>query len=152
MRRRSRVRRVLKWVGAVACALVATTFVAGVRYVPGFAANTWDVCILEGCLRIDWNIPPYASLVQGFYIAEKQYMAYEPQMEWWPYVGGAGSRLVAVPLWMIFAALLGPTAFLWHRDRRIPPGHCDTCGYDLTGNVSGRCPECGTPVTGKTAR
>jgi len=27
-----------------------------------------------------------------------------------------------------------------------PPGRCQTCGYDLTGNVSGRCPECGAPV------
>ena len=24
-----------------------------------------------------------------------------------------------------------------------PPGHCRHCGYNLTGNVSGRCPECG---------
>jgi hypothetical protein len=24
--------------------------------------------------------------------------------------------------------------------------HCRRCGYDLTGNVSGACPECGTPV------
>ncbi|GMU21388.1 MAG: hypothetical protein AMXMBFR13_14810 [Phycisphaerae bacterium] len=23
---------------------------------------------------------------------------------------------------------------------------CDTCGYNLTGNVSGVCPECGSPV------
>jgi len=23
---------------------------------------------------------------------------------------------------------------------------CGQCGYNLTGNVSGRCPECGTPV------
>jgi hypothetical protein len=27
-----------------------------------------------------------------------------------------------------------------------PPGHCVTCGYDLTGNTSGTCPECGTAV------
>lgn len=26
------------------------------------------------------------------------------------------------------------------------PGHCP-CGYDLTGNVSGRCPECGHPLS-----
>lgn len=26
--------------------------------------------------------------------------------------------------------------------------HCRKCGYDLTGNVSGRCPECGAPVDG----
>lgn len=24
-----------------------------------------------------------------------------------------------------------------------PPGHCSHCGYNLTGNVSGVCPECG---------
>jgi len=27
-----------------------------------------------------------------------------------------------------------------------PPGHCQTCGYNLTGNVSGVCSECGTPI------
>ncbi|MBN2448588.1 MAG: hypothetical protein JXO22_17815 [Phycisphaerae bacterium] len=25
-------------------------------------------------------------------------------------------------------------------------GRCERCGYDLTGNVSGRCPECGEPI------
>jgi predicted amidophosphoribosyltransferase len=39
-----------------------------------------------------------------------------------------------------------PTVLLWWRDRRIPPGHCQNCGYDLTGNVSGICPECGQPA------
>ncbi len=29
------------------------------------------------------------------------------------------------------------------------PGDCAQCGYDLTGNVSGRCPECGAEVGGK---
>jgi hypothetical protein len=28
--------------------------------------------------------------------------------------------------------------------RRIEQGLCVRCGYDLTGNVSGACPECGT--------
>lgn len=27
-----------------------------------------------------------------------------------------------------------------------PPGCCKKCRYDLTGNISGICPECGTPV------
>jgi len=30
------------------------------------------------------------------------------------------------------------------------PGHCRGCDYDLTGNVSGRCPECGTPIAAGT--
>ena len=35
------------------------------------------------------------------------------------------------------------------RERRpfYPPGHCQNCEYDLTGNVSGVCPECGTKLS-----
>ncbi len=33
------------------------------------------------------------------------------------------------------------------RRRRPLEGHCDHCGYNLTGNTSGRCPECGRPST-----
>jgi 7-keto-8-aminopelargonate synthetase-like enzyme len=32
------------------------------------------------------------------------------------------------------------------RAEREARGFCRRCGYDLTGNVSGRCPECGTPT------
>lgn len=32
---------------------------------------------------------------------------------------------------------------VWYWGR---PEVCPQCGYNLTGNVSGRCPECGTPV------
>jgi hypothetical protein len=32
------------------------------------------------------------------------------------------------------------------RRRTVPPGSCQSCGYNLTGNTSGTCPECGTPV------
>jgi len=30
-------------------------------------------------------------------------------------------------------------------------GHCVNCGYDLTGNVTGTCPECGRPLQRVTA-
>lgn len=32
----------------------------------------------------------------------------------------------------------------WRRHRRRKEGLCMACGYDLTGNVSGICPECGS--------
>jgi hypothetical protein len=56
----------------------------------------------------------------------------------------------AMPLWapsLLFATL---AIFLFRRDRERPgPGHCRSCGYNLTGNLSGICPECGTPTAGK---
>jgi hypothetical protein len=57
---------------------------------------------------------------------------------WTAIYAGAGPALlyyaarVARLCWRMYA----PTA-------PFPPGHCRRCGYNLTGNVSGACPECG---------
>lgn len=31
-------------------------------------------------------------------------------------------------------------------ERTLDPSLCKQCGYDLTGNISGRCPECGKEI------
>jgi hypothetical protein len=65
--------------------------------------------------------------------------------------------------WLIHAAILGATFVfiaLLHRIGRRPSlrarfttsPRCARCAYDLTANVSGRCPECGTPVAPALAR
>ncbi len=50
-----------------------------------------------------------------------------------------------------FAVMSGPMVALLllvsEYPSRYPPGHCQTCGYNLTGNVSGICPECGTRIS-----
>jgi hypothetical protein len=62
----------------------------------------------------------------------------------YPYWGGT---LVSVPLWMPVGGL-GLALLCVRRSvsRRALPHHC-LCGYDLTGNVSGRCPECGLAIS-----
>ena len=65
--------------------------------------------------------------------------------------------VTAVPLWMPFLVFALPTGFLWYRRRQQPLGdHCPRCAYNLTGNISGRCPECGattpTPATDAESR
>jgi len=53
---------------------------------------------------------------------------------------------MALPFWLLFFFFAMPTAWLFHRDRwRVRPSCCPRCGYDLTGNTSGVCSECGAP-------
>jgi len=47
------------------------------------------------------------------------------------------------------AAILPLVSLLPKLRMRPPRAHCRTCGYNLTGNSSGICPECGTTVAGK---
>ncbi len=56
---------------------------------------------------------------------------------WFPPVGA-----VAIGAYPLSAFIRGP---LRRRGRRRR-GLCLGCGYDLTGNVSGLCPECASPV------
>ena len=49
------------------------------------------------------------------------------------------------PIWPIAVAIGASLAVLIHLGRRRVPaiGHCSRCSYNLTGNISGICPECG---------
>lgn len=65
----------------------------------------------------------------------------------WPYWDGTITGFqVGVPLVAIWAPGAVVSGVLARRRPRS--GYCD-CGYDLTGNVSGRCPECGKPLSWK---
>jgi hypothetical protein len=59
-------------------------------------------------------------------------------------------RYYGLPWWFVAAgpaALPTARALAWaRRSRRRPSNRCPRCGYDLTGNVSGVCPECGKEV------
>jgi hypothetical protein len=64
-------------------------------------------------------------------------------------------RLI-VPLWGPVALLLAYPALAFlsgalRRHRRRKKGLCQNCGYNLTGNVSGVCPECGGKVDPRSA-
>jgi hypothetical protein len=59
---------------------------------------------------------------------------------------GGWSEII-LPLWTVFGLSAAPgVVLLWRHRRRRLPGFCRRCGYNLTGNVSGICPECGTPI------
>ena len=85
-------------------------------------------------------------------------------MRWWPFIIGLAVlvplALVPIPTHLqLLACLAAGFCFVFgyivrqaiadapRREERLrAAGRCTYCGYDLTGNVSGVCPECGTPV------
>ena len=67
-------------------------------------------------------------------------------------------RKATVPCWFpwtLTAILPALWLWRWNRHRRATDDgmpHCAKCDYNLTGNVSGICPECGTPIPADLVR
>jgi hypothetical protein len=129
------------------CALILASWALSYRWTVGYVGACWDCLLTDGAVvyhsGISWGCTGWAT-------------GNTPAAMFWdtplmPVVGHGASGIIACfPLWLPLAVFGVPTAVLWwhawREHRRIPPAHCQHCGYDLTGNVSGRCPECGTVV------
>lgn len=133
--RPSRVRRILKLAGVMVCALMlllwATTFFWEFVYSDtkrSFGFGPGFFCVVSIPIGSHgWNVLPAGSSTPT----------------WWP-IPQLSRVDCHIPFSFLLLVTAIPTAILYRRDRRHPPGHCQTCGYDLTGNESGICPECGT--------
>lgn len=57
------------------------------------------------------------------------------------------TRTLGIALWiaLLLCVVVTLVFFMWGR-ASFKEGCCSKCGYNLTGNVSGRCPECGAEV------
>ena len=68
------------------------------------------------------------------------------------YYGTDTEYVLGVPHWfltLLFAIGPGVWFIKWRKRRRLAmAGKCPACGYDLTGNESGVCPECGEGADG----
>lgn len=145
MNRGSRVSWLLRWCGVLASVSITSTWLfsawQGCFYLMQRPAHkdTLTFWISRGCLGFEKFPKPVGG---GLFWRQRTY-----PLRWMPlYIAGYGYASIIVPLWIPFLLVAVPTALLFWRDRRMPPGHCKKCRYDLTGNQSGVCPECGTPV------
>lgn len=158
----------LTWIGLTGAALlvlVATsTFVHGNVAMNWFGLLSTSVDVRSGRVTLavepnsnkaPWNVPTHFE-----WVGHMASTCPAPR-EWlgWGVQGartlGTGSHAVYLPDWCLAAILAGLHGFairgMVRRIRQRRDGLCLVCSYDLTGNVSGRCPECGTVIPAPVA-
>ncbi len=136
--------------------LVVATFLSvglGNAWHPTVVYHTLGATVVYGIWSAIFalaSLPVVVLSLRGQRLQRTVIMAFIP-----PVVVGTGAHL----LWHHPFALVAAPASLWlmclitaltSPDRRARlvanQGRCGACGYDLTGNVSGACPECGDAV------
>ncbi len=148
----SRTRRVLKWATTALAGVVLLSWALSFRWTLSYLHFSPDRQIIEvraGCVAVWLNFAK-KNARPGFYVwdyrhasgglrRERMGLFLPYTVEWW------WQKLIVIPLWIMFLPMMAISTLFWwlgHRGR-LPPGSCKDCGYNLTGNVSGRCPECG---------
>ncbi len=71
--------------------------------------------------------------------------------KFWSFPGPYHAKTYTIPFWVPLGLFMFYPTITFIRSRRLKrwkiKGHCLKCGYNLTGNVSGKCSECGTPIS-----
>ncbi len=173
MARLRRQWRVAKWAGVALCLLIAAVWGASTRWSvrwnwlgkayhdpQGMYIRT-PISTTQSSLRTVYEIQPALSvqLQPGCIFVARVRGPVDSRTGRWRRLGLSrhawtwprftpDRHFQLVPLWAPFLLVALPTVVLFRRDRRhrIPSHCCQGCGYDLTGNVSGVCSECGGPA------
>jgi hypothetical protein len=148
--------RTLRWAGLAVSLLIFIAWAASLSWNFGYLRLHTDP---TGVIRTASGSPVFSGELVGGCLSTaylgpwpRRYSEWhiyrnDDSVRWLPSSAGGAFLLIQVPLWIPFLITAVPTVLLWwFGHRRIPPGHCQKCGYNLTGNVSGVCPECGQEV------
>ncbi len=141
-------------------------------HVPAFSARQHRVSLMNGYLYVHYSKFPTRNLGRP---AERHLKIQDPPgMHWetageldgWAFTVARAAHgwgldisgnsnppavVVSTPLWLptLLFAIYPAIAVLCRRIRgrlSSDPSLCSQCGYNLTGNQSGTCPECGTTI------
>lgn len=174
MKTRTKVRKAMKWWGVSITVTILLVWVASAFFYVAHQTLEKSFCVAGGRIYLETCEGSPADLIAelgGLTLRRWSHGRTKPfalglcmpDMRKWrikpsnPFIRliGAGNRIkkpikvvdYTIPLWCPFLAVAIPTAILAWPDRwRRIPGLCTECRYDLRGNVSGICPECGISI------
>ncbi len=133
---RHRLRTFTLWTGTLLSLFIAAAFVVSAWWLAAAQARKVCVYFVGGSITVAWDDRLATPLA-----AEQHVYRLNFWNRW-----AAGVRYLEFPLYAAFAIVAIPTLLVWRFwPKPVKPGHC-RCGYDLTGNTSGVCPECGADV------
>lgn len=149
MQARATVRRAVKWGGLTLTALLLAAWIGSawcdMLWTLTPTKRQYELGFARGRLIINRITTSFGS--PGV-LLQHAHPAINWRFHW--YFDGSSVATVWIPLW--FPSTLGGaiTFLAWRSDgrdrRRRRLGQCSSCGYDLTGNIAGACPECGRSV------
>jgi predicted RNA-binding Zn-ribbon protein involved in translation (DUF1610 family) len=145
------ITRISSWVSLL---LIVGIWVFSICWTSAYASSRGSVVLLPHCLQI--TIHPDMRQFRadggstGFYVRRANEVSYG-NTKWLPefvrpFANIPQIVIVTIPLWIPMTLAVGFTLFLWKARRRQLAGVCSACNYNLEGNVSGTCPECGTLI------
>ena len=112
------------------------------------------------CPRTRWNVLDVLTIIifsisGGILSALSANLPGLPPTLYGPIYNASGLLFTVSRTFLVFGTpgivLAGLATFVWI-GRSLHPGDecCPRCKYNLTGNLSGRCPECGSLIIGRT--
>ena len=141
--------RIAKWT-CLACSVLlgVMVVVSHFRYIVFQAQPYVSMLMQHGRLGIGTSrLPGLPPRIPMFFRASPS----KPRGPWFPWfefiITKDGWNMIVITIWLPLDCVTLLTIVLFNRNRaRRIEGVCRKCDYDLTGNESGVCPECGTPV------
>ncbi len=149
----SKRRRFSRWCVLLATGVIFVSWVASsLVVVPTFGLGEFECAAFAGRLACSFDCHAHPTRIYALYDRHKRTDGFS--LSDWDYTGIVWPRAswgnvcwhIVIPLWIPFLACFSLSAYLWWYRKPRLPNHCPKCGYNLTGNTSGVCPECGTPV------
>ena len=147
MPKHSNIRRFFIKLGMILFALWFANIFIGVSFGDG---SSYDVRAAAGAVQIMTgplpDYPDWGEYTKGFDCRIRTTWS-EQVFYFLPEKRIIGSVYIfLIPIWWLGLPFMLYSLVAFLPDTRRPANACQYCGYNLTGNVSGICPECGKPI------